>query len=65
MKENQKLTPKYWVLHNKQEDDVYLYTARKSRSDALKATEELLGEDWFIMEDDFEIILVEIRQVAQ
>ena len=64
MKDNQKFTPKYWVLHHKQNDDVYLYTARKSQSDTLKATEELLGEDWSLLEDNFEIILIEIKKVG-
>lgn len=63
MKDNQKFTPKYWVLHNKQDDDVYLSTACKSRPDTVLQAEDLLGEDWF-MDDNFEVILIEINKVG-
>ena len=63
MKDNQKFTPKYWVLHNKIEDDVYLSTACKSYPDAVLQAQDLLGEDWF-MDDNFEVILVEIKKVG-
>lgn len=63
MKDNQKFTPKYWVLHNRQNDDVYLSTAYKAQSDTLKAAEDLFEDDWF-MDDNLEIILIEIKKVG-
>lgn len=63
MKTNQQLTPKYWVGHNKQTDDVFLDTACKSYKDVLSCMESRYGEDWF-MDENFDIILVEIKQVS-
>lgn len=34
MIEGQKLSPKYWVVHDKMSDDVYLSCAHKSRSES-------------------------------
>jgi len=62
MNVDQKYTPKYWVGHNKASDDVYLCTANKSKLDELYAMEDMFGEDWF-MDEDFEVILVEIKMV--
>jgi len=62
MKADQKYTPKYWVGHNKAGDDVYLFTADKTRDVTLKAMEDIFGEDWF-MDENFEVILVEIKMV--
>ena len=63
MKKDQKLTPKYWVCHHKQTDDVLIHTACKGYKDVVACMELDYGEDWF-MDDDFEIILVEIKQVV-
>ena len=62
MKEGQKYSPKYWVGHHKQNDDVMLFSASKSWEDCVKLMEEAYGEDWFL-DYDFDVILVEIRQI--
>lgn len=36
MKSSQKLTPKYWVVHNPNSDDVILSSADKCRATAIK-----------------------------
>lgn len=63
MKEGQEYSPRYWMGHHKQSDDVMLFSASKSREDCLKLMEEAYGEDWFL-DDDFDVILVEIRQIV-
>ena len=62
MKTDQKFTPKYWVGHHKQDDDVLLQTANKSRLACCELMESFYGEDWF-MDENFDVILVEIRVV--
>lgn len=62
MNSKQKLTPKYWVGHHKQSDDVFLTTAAKSREYCLRLMEDEFGEDW-LMDVDFDVILVEIKEV--
>jgi hypothetical protein len=62
MKPDQKFTPKYWAGHNKSSDDVFVTTLHKCKSDALLEMDELFGEDWY-MDEDFEVIIVEIKQV--
>lgn len=62
MKNDQKLTPKYWVGHNKATDDVFIGTATKSRDYTIALMESYFGEDWFL-DEDFEIILVEVKPV--
>lgn len=62
MKQDQKFTPKYWMGHHKQTDDVMLFSASKNRLDCCKLLDEAYGEDWF-MDENFEVILVEINQV--
>ena len=45
MKQDQKFTPKYWVLHDKTTDDVFTDSMRKSRADVcsmLKTTSRRL-----------------------
>ncbi len=76
MKQDQKLTPKYWVVHDKNTDDVYLNSAHKNKAEA---------ETWFVkhlmlpcshsgmsfedayelyLEDEnYECILIEIKKV--
>lgn len=76
MKPNQKLTPKYWVVHDKKTDDVFIGTVAKSMTEslelffnsythaysgAIKSDEEL--PDWFNKEEDLECILIEINKV--
>ena len=64
MKQDQKFTPKYWVLHDKTTDDVFTDSMRKSRADVCSYAEKLLAEDWF-MDDNLEIILVEIKKAEE
>lgn len=52
----------YWMGHHKQSNDVMLFSAHKNRRETIKLMEEAYGEDWF-MDDNFEIILVEIKKV--
>lgn len=62
MTNDQQFTPKYWMGHHKQNDDVMLFSAHKNRRETIKLMEEAYGEDWF-MDENFEIILVEIKKV--
>ena len=62
MKNEAGFTPKYWMGHHKQNDDVMLFSASKNKQDCCKLMEEAYGEDWFL-DEDFEVILVEIKQV--
>ncbi len=62
MKDNQEITPKYWVGHNKRLDDIYLCTADKTKFEVCKNMEQMFGEDWFL-DDDFDVILIEVKQV--
>lgn len=63
MQKGQGFTPKYWMGHHKQTDDVMLFSASKNRRDTVKLMEEAYGEDWFL-DENFEIILVEINMVG-
>lgn len=63
MKNKQKISPKYWVGHDKRTDDVFLTTARKSYDDAYKAVEEEYGVGIMDEHEDIEVILVEIKKV--
>jgi len=40
MKQNQKLSPKYWVVHDTESSDVYLYTANKCKYSSMEAFSE-------------------------
>lgn len=64
MKADQKLTPKYWVGHHKKSDDVFTNTLCKDYNDTLKQMEDIFGEDWFL-DEDFDIILIEIKEVKK
>ena len=67
MKQGQQFTPKYWVFHNTDTDDVYLDTAAKSWDDCVISTEQLhLNElmDFYNNEStSYAISLVEIKIV--
>lgn len=63
MKSDQMFTPKYWVLHNKSEDDVYLQTASKTYDDCCTFADAMCGEEWWD-NDNLEVILVEIRMLV-
>lgn len=63
MKADPQYSPKYWVGHHKQNDDIAVFSMSKSREGAVKEMELAYGEDWFL-DDDLEVILIEIKQVA-
>lgn len=62
MNDYQKLSPKYWVGHNKATDDVFIETAEKSYEWAMDKMELKFGDE-FYENPNLEIILVEIKQV--
>jgi len=76
MKTTQKLTPKYWVVHDKTTDDVFIDTARKGLAEAIDAFMDKHSYDrWGIHPDDklqdlwfedacLEVILVEINMLT-
>lgn len=77
MKQNQKFTPKYWVVHDKETDDIFPFTMHKNK----RQSEEIFAEhlidivyEYTSIEDALEVfdsdkggtyecILVEIKQV--
>jgi hypothetical protein len=59
MNNQQKHAPKYWVLHNIEEDDVIIQSASKCHSSVISFAEELYGEDWFL-DERFEVCLIEL-----
>ncbi len=62
MNSEQKYTPKYWVGHSLSTDDVFMVTASKHKDYSCKLMEKLFGEDWFV-DENFDVILIEIKQV--
>lgn len=73
MRKTQEFTPKYWVVHDKNSDDVLLYTASKSRDYSIclyvesfvNAEDERGNLRYGIFDDDdsVECSLVEIKFV--
>ncbi len=76
MKQDQKLTPKYWVVHDKNTDDVYLSSAHKSKTESeTRFVEQLMlpclhsdmsfedAFDLYLEDEDYECILIEIKEV--
>ena len=64
MKDNQTLSPKYWVVHDKTSEDVFINTASKNRKtsvDIFLDDDELLG--LYELSENLETILVEINIV--
>lgn len=65
MKRDQKFTPKYWICHRPDSDDVILETASKSQLDAINMYNNYDGDfdidqaDGFIDVSLFEIKFVE------
>lgn len=62
MKKDQKLTPKYWVGHNKLTDDVFIQTIDKSYNKVLDNMDLMFGNAWYD-DSSHEVILVEIKKV--
>lgn len=76
MKPNQKLSPKYWVVHDNKSDDVFINTASKNKRNAVDIfvddnswdrwqvylkDEDLL--EMFYNDKDLEVILIEVKEV--
>ena len=62
MKQDQKLTPKYWVLHDKTSDDIFPASMRKNRHTVYLWACCNVDEDWEYT-NQYEIILIEIKKV--
>lgn len=62
MNDNQKLSPKYWVGHNKATDDVFIETADKSYEWVVDKMVKIFGDE-FYENLNLEITLVEINKV--
>lgn len=63
MNNNQKLSPKYWVGHSKKTDDVFIETIDKSHSRVLDNMDLMFGDSWY-GDDNYEVILIEIKEVT-
>ena len=74
MKPDQKHSPKYWVVHDKQTDDVFLSSAHKSKHVSERLFLEQMSKmftnpsyddlyEAFENDEDYECILVEIKKV--
>lgn len=75
MRDRQKLSPKYWVVHDKESDDVFIKTASKNRQDAVDIfVDDYSWDGWrtylkdedllemFHNDEGLEVILVEIKE---
>ena len=77
MKKNQKYLPKYWVVHDKNTDDVFVQTMSKSLNDAENkfvkyCAESRYGDlcyddlfESFYEDENLETILIEIMEVIR
>ena len=77
MKQNQKLSPKYWVVHDTESSDVYLYTAHKGKYSSMEIFEssnfyrlpELNACDdtyeWWDNQTRYKCELIEIKLVGE
>lgn len=74
MKQDQKYTPKYWVVHDTTTDEVFLETAHKNKGVSELLFIESLAprlpsltyneiEEIVLSEDQYECILIEIKKV--
>ena len=73
MKQNQKLPPKYWVVHDTVDNDVFINTAHKCKFESIEIflsnhTYEILGfksddetEEWWDEQTRYKCELVEIK----
>jgi hypothetical protein len=68
MQPNQKITPKYWMFHDKTSDKVFIATASKSHGICVSRAEELyphLHEEFFNLDNSkYDFSLFEIRLVC-
>lgn len=62
MKRDQKNTPKYWVIHDTETDDILSNTMSKSVAETCKLMQYWHNTDW---EDNqkYEMILVEVKPI--
>jgi hypothetical protein len=63
MKPNQEFTPKYWVLHNKETDDVLISTASKSFDGCkqnARCNEPTAYEKYYHDDERYEIVLISV-----
>lgn len=74
MKSDQKHSPKYWVVHDKQTDDIFLSSAHKWKQRSIDLFLEQMSKmftnssyddlyEAFENDEDYECILVEIKKV--
>lgn len=76
MKPNQKLSPKYWVVHDKKSDDVFINTASKNKRNAVDIfLDDDAWDRWaayleddallemFHNDKDLEVILIEVKEM--
>lgn len=56
MKATQRLTPKYWVVHDSYTDDVFIQTASKSISGATNKFLDLHAHSYFGVVSDQEVL---------
>lgn len=61
MKANQSYTPKYWMCHNRNTDDVLVDTAAKSRDGSIRRYIQKYGKHPY--DDGFDCDLVQIKIV--
>lgn len=77
MKKSQKYLPKYWVVHDKNTDDVFVQTMSKSLNDAENKFVKYCAEcrygdlchddlfESFYEDENLETILIEILEVVR
>ena len=63
MNENQKLKPKYWVVHDVTTSDVFIYTASKDMLAAIVQYERIAGEGSFFDSPNLACGVIEINMV--
>ena len=66
MRKDQKFTPKYWVFHDLDTSDVFLFTACKSLDNAKEMARKKIPaayEEWLAGTGNYAFALVEIRIV--
>lgn len=67
MTPNQEFTPKYWIVHDPELDDVFLFSADKCRSASIKKyLSDRCGGNWYMdteLPDNLSCDLMEIKLV--
>ena len=66
MKQDQKLLPKYWIVHDTTTDDVFLKTANKNRDKSIQRYELFeITEGYFEDNEDLKCSLFELKIVIE